>query len=107
MERIDADQNTQESPRHSGWKVRRPGVQRGQATGKPRKRTQEGGGEESQEENCSPAQRAPTSTWASKARVESVIALIRARFGDLSIGLGDRGIRSQNPFTAGGRPQPD
>jgi hypothetical protein len=106
MERIDGDQEAQESPRCSAWKVRRAGAQRGQATGKSRKRTQGRVGQKSQEETCGPAQRAATSAWAAKARVESVIALVRARFGDLTIGLGDRGIRYQNPLGSGGRSQP-
>jgi hypothetical protein len=106
MERIDGDQDTQESPRRSAWQVRRAGAQRGQAPREPRKRTQGRAGQESEEENCSPAQRAATSAWTSKARVESVIALVRARFGDLTIGLGDRGIRYQTPLGSGGRSQP-
>ena len=103
MERIDGDQDTQESSRRSAWQVRRPGAQRSQAAREPRKRTQGRAGQESQEENCSPAQRAAASAGASKARVENVIALVRARFGDLTIGLGDRGIRYHNPFGSSDR----
>jgi hypothetical protein len=106
MERIDGDQDTQKSPCRSAWQVRRAGAQRSQTAGEPRKRTQGRVGQESQEEDCSPAQRAATPAWTSKARVESVIALVRARFGDLTIGLGDRGIRYRNPLGSGGRSQP-
>jgi hypothetical protein len=106
MERIDEKNDTQESPRHSSRQVRRAGAQRSQAAGESRKRTQGRVGQESQENNFSAAQRASTSARTSKARVESIIALVRARFGDLTIGLGDSGIRYQNPFDSGGRSQP-
>jgi hypothetical protein len=41
---------------------------------------------------------ATSAAWASEELIETVIASIRARFGDCAIGLGERGIRF-----AGGR----
>ena len=50
-------------------------------------------GQKPQEETRGPAQRAATAARSPEELIETVIASIRARFGDCAIGLGDRGIR--------------
>jgi hypothetical protein len=59
----------QESIRSGAWLVERVGMQRGQTTGQP-----------------VPAR-------SSQELLSTLIALIRARFGDVAIGLGEHGIR--------------
>jgi|SRR5580692_2471607 hypothetical protein len=98
MRRTYEAAETQESSRSGSWQVGRAGTQRGQATGQPRKWTQGRPGQEPQEENRGPAQRAATTSWASEEAINTVVASIRTRFGEFAIGLGERGIRF-----AGGR----
>jgi hypothetical protein len=78
--------------------LKRKNPHAGQATGQPRKWTQGRPGQEPQEENRGPAQRAATTSWASEEAINTVVASIRTRFGEFAIGLGERGIRF-----AGGR----
>ena len=92
MEQID-EGATQESSRGGSWQVGRAGAQRGQAGCQPRKRPQGRRGQKPQEDNRSSAQRAASSARSPEEIIETVIAAIRARFGDWAIGLGDHGIR--------------
>ena len=84
---------TQESSRGGSWQVRWAGAERGQAGCQPRKRTQGRPGQKPQEDNRSLAQRPASSARSPEEIIETVIAAIRARFGDCAIGLGDHGIR--------------
>ena len=92
MERID-EGATQESSRGGSWQVRWAGAERGQAGCQPRKRPQGRPGQKPQEDNRSAAQRAASAARSPEEIIETVIAAIRARFGDWAIGLGDHGIR--------------
>ena len=92
MERID-EGATQESSRGSSWQIRWAGAERGQAGCQPRKRPQGRLGQKPQEDNRSAAQRAASAARSPEEIIETVIAAIRARFGDCAIGLGDHGIR--------------
>jgi hypothetical protein len=83
----------QESTRGGAWRVRRAGVQRDQAASQPREWPQERPGLQPQEDIRRVAQRPPTAVRSSQEVVNAVIALIRARFGDVAIGLGELGIR--------------
>ena len=93
MERSHEETETQESSRRGSWQVGWAGAQRGQAAGQPRKWPQGRSGQKPQEENRGPAQRAASSARSPQEIIETVIASIRARFGDCAIGLGDHGIR--------------
>jgi hypothetical protein len=97
MERSHEETETQESSRRGSWQVGWAGTQRGQADCQPRKWPQGRLGQKPQEENRGPAQRAASAAWASEEAVNTVIASIHARFGEIAIGLGERGIR----FTGG------
>jgi hypothetical protein len=85
----------QESTRGGAWQVGRAGAQRGQAAGQPRKRSQGRLGQKPQEDSRRAAQRFSTSARSSQEVLGTIIALIQARFGDVAIGLGERGIRYQ------------
>ena len=98
MERSHEEKETQESSRRGSWPIGWAGAQRGQAEGQSRKWPQGRPGQKPQEESRSPAQRAATAARPPEELIETVIASIRARFGDWAIGLGDNGIR-----VAGGR----
>jgi hypothetical protein len=93
MERGHEETKTQESSRGGSWQVGWVGAQRGQAAGKSRKWAQGRLGQKPQEESRSAAQRPASSARSSEEIIETVIASIRARFGDGAIGLGDHGIR--------------
>jgi hypothetical protein len=95
MERIDEEEETHESSRRGAWQVRRSCAQRGQAAGQSEKRPQGWLGQKSQEDHRGAPQRATPSAWTSEEVVNTVIALIRARYGECAIGRGDRGIRYQ------------
>ena len=98
MGRAYEEAQTKESSRGGSWQVGWVGAQRGQAAGQPRKWPQGRPGQKPQEENRSPAQRAATAARSPEELIETVIASVRARFGEWAIGLGDHGIRF-----AGGR----
>jgi hypothetical protein len=83
----------QESTRSGAWQVGRAGTQRGQTAGQPRKRSQGRLGQKPQEDHRCAAQRAPAPSGSSQEVLSTIITLIRARFGDVAIGLGERGIR--------------
>jgi len=93
MERNHEETETQESSRGGSWQVGWVGPQRGQTACQPRKWPQGRPGQKPQEESRSPAQRAATAARPPEELIETVIASIRARFGDWAIGLGDHGIR--------------
>jgi hypothetical protein len=83
----------QESTRRGTWQVGRAGAQRGQAAGQPRKRSQGRLGQKPQENLGRAEQRPPASSRSSQELLSTLIALIQVRFGDVAIGLGERGIR--------------
>jgi len=93
MERGHEETETQESSRRGSWQAGWASAQRGQAAGQPRKWAQGRLGQKPQEENRRPAQRPASAARSPEELIETVIASIRARFGDCVIGLGDRGIR--------------
>jgi len=98
MERDHEEAKTQKPSRSGAWPARWSGAQRGQAACQPRKWSQGRPGQKPQENTRRPPQRAASATRSPQEIVETVIASIRARFGDYAIGLGDHGIRF-----AGGR----
>jgi hypothetical protein len=93
MERIDEAGDTQESSRRSAWPVRRSRAQRGQAGGQSRQRPQGWLDQKPGEDYCGTAQRTASPARAAEEVVNTVIVLIRARYGESAIGRGDRGIR--------------
>jgi hypothetical protein len=94
MECIEEEKAKAQECSHGGaWQVRQAAAQRGQAAGQPRERPQERPGLQSQEDIHRAAQHPPTAVRSSQEVVNAIIALIRARFGDVVIGLGEFGIR--------------
>jgi hypothetical protein len=93
MERRHEEAKTQESSRGGSWQVGWVGPQRGQAACQPRKWPQGRARQKPEEESRRAAQRAATAARSPEELIETVIASIRARFGDWAIGLGDHGIR--------------
>ncbi len=93
MERIDEAGDTQESSRGRAWPVRRARAQRGQAAGQSRKWSQGWLGQKLGEDDRSPAQRPGSPAGTAEEIVNSVIAVICARYGEAAIGRGDHGIR--------------
>jgi hypothetical protein len=93
MERGNEERKTQESSCGGSWQTRWAGAQRGQAGGQPQKWPQGGLGQKPQEENRSAAQCPASAARSSEEIIEAVITVIRTRFGDRAIGLGDHGIR--------------
>ena len=68
-------------------------AQRGQAAGQSRKWPQGWLGQKPGEDYRGTAQRTATPAGTAEEVVNTVIALIRARYGESAIGRGDRGIR--------------
>jgi hypothetical protein len=93
MERMDEETQRQESSRRGSGQVRWTRAQRGQAAGQSRKWPQGWLGQEPGKNYCGTAQCTATTAGTSEEVVNTVIALIRARYGESSIGRGDRGIR--------------
>jgi hypothetical protein len=95
MERAGEEANAQESTRGGARSLGRPGAERGQKVGEPRKWPQGLGLVKSpQEKICRSAKRpAATAGAAAPGRVSAAISSIRARFGYLAIGWGYGGIR--------------
>jgi hypothetical protein len=89
----EEEAGAQESARGGAWQVGRVGPQRGQTAGQPRKRPQGRLGQKPQENSGRAAQRPPAPSRSSQEVLSTIIALIQARFGDIAIGLGERGIR--------------
>jgi hypothetical protein len=98
MERRDEELGAQESTRRSAWQVRWLGPQRGQAARKSGERAEGRTGQEPPKDSRLSAQRASS---PSPQAINAAIALIRVRFGDSAIGLGEAGIRFHR-----GRPGP-
>ena len=90
MERSDEEVGTQESTRRSAWQVRWLGPQRSQAARKSEERAEGWVGQEPPKDTRLSAQRASSPP---PQAVNAAIALIRVRFGDSAIGLGETGIR--------------
>jgi hypothetical protein len=88
---------TQESARSGartpGW----AGPQRGQKARQQGERAQGRSSQKSQEDHRGTPQCSPATARASQANLSTVMALIRARYGYLAIGLGDGGIRYAAP----------
>jgi len=93
MERMDEETQRQESSRRGSGQVRWAGPQRGQAAGQSRKWPQGWLGQEPGEDYRGTAQRTASPAGTSEDVVNTVIALIRARYGESAIGRGARGIR--------------
>jgi hypothetical protein len=94
MEQVNEETaDAQESSRGGAWPIRRAGPQRGLTAGRSRERSQGRPGQKPQEDPHRAAQRLPASARASQEVLSTIIALIQARFGDVAIGLGERGIR--------------
>jgi hypothetical protein len=93
MERIDEAGDPQESSRRSAWPIRRSRVQRGQAAGQSGKWPQGWLGQKSGEDYRGTTQRTASPAGTAEEVVNSVIALICARYGEAAIGRGDHGIR--------------
>jgi hypothetical protein len=94
MERIDEAGDTQEeSSRRRAWPVRWARVQRGQAAGQSRKWPQGWFGQKPGEDDRGTAQRPTPPAGTAEEVVNSVIALICARYGEAAIGRGNHGIR--------------
>jgi hypothetical protein len=93
MERSDEAGDPQESSRRRAWPVRRSRAQRGQTTGQSGKWSQGWFGQESGEDDRGTAQRPASPAGTAQEVVNSVIALICARYGEAAIGRGDHGIR--------------
>ena len=93
MERMDEETQRQESPRRGSRQVRWTSVQRGQAAGQSRKWPQGWLGQKPGEDYRGTAQRTATPAGTAEEVVNTVIALIRTRYGESAIGRGDRGIR--------------
>jgi hypothetical protein len=83
----------QESTRGGAWQIRWPGPQRDQAAGQPRERPLGRPGQQPQEDSGRTARRPAIPSRASQEVLNAIITLIRARFGDVAIGLGELGIR--------------
>ena len=92
MER-GCEEATQEPARGGARAVRRLGSERGQEARQQGKRPQRGFGQEPQEDDRCPAQRAPAAAWAPQEKVKAAMSSIQARFGKCAIGLGYLGIR--------------
>jgi len=93
MERIDEAGDTQESSRRGAGPVRWARTQRGQAAGQSRKWPQGRVGQKSGEDYRGAAQRPVSPAGPAEEVVNTVIALIRARYGEAAIGRGGHGIR--------------
>jgi len=93
MERMDEETQRQESTRRSFGQVGWTRAQRGQAAGQSRKWPQGRFGQKPGEDYSGTAQRTPSAAGTAEEVVNTVIALIRARYGESAIGRGDRGIR--------------
>lgn len=90
MERSDEEVGTQESTRRGAWQVRWLGPEPGQAARKSGERAEGRSGQKPPKDARVPAQRASSPP---PQAVNAAIALIRVRFGDSAIGLGEAGIR--------------
>jgi hypothetical protein len=108
MERSDGKIGAQESTRGGAWQVGRPGPQRGQAARKSGERAEGRVSQKPPQDSRLSSQRAASSSSSPRQAVTVAMALIRGRFGDLAIGLGEAGLRYGEGRAAGawhrGRP---
>jgi len=99
MERKDEKAKTEESacggPRQVGWL----GPQQGQEARQQRERKKGRSGQKPQENFGRKAQCTPATAWTPQ-RLNLLIEVIRARFGEYAIGRGNSGIRF--PFAGSG-----
>ena len=93
MERMDEETQRQESSRRGSGQVRWTRPERGQAACQPGKWPQGWLGQKPGENYRGTAQRPATTAGTAEEVVNTVIALIRARYGESAIGRGDHGIR--------------
>src|SRR5438045_616160 len=94
MERVHEEKrDTQESSRSGAWPIRRARAQRSQTARQSRERAQGWPGQKPEEDASGAAQCATASTRPSQEVLKNLVAMIRARFGDVAIGLGEGGIR--------------
>ena len=89
----------EESSRSGARSARRIGLQRSQEASEQRKWTQGRVGQKPQENLGRPAQCTPATAWTPQ-RLNLLIEVIRARFGEYAIGRGNSGIRF--PFAGSG-----
>ena len=92
-ERSDEERHTQESSRSGTRQIGRPGTERSQKARQQGERPQGRFGQKPQEDRGGAAQCAAATPWASQEAVNLLIQFICARYGQLAIGRGDRGIR--------------
>jgi hypothetical protein len=92
MERKDEKAKTEESACGSARQVGWLGPQQGQEARQQRERTEGRSGQKPQENFVGPAQCTAATAWTSQ-RLNLLIEVIRARFGDYAIGRGNSGIR--------------
>jgi hypothetical protein len=94
MERAGEEANAQESTRGGARSLGRPGAERGQKVGEPRKWPQGRPGQKPARKDL-PLGETPAATAGASPQgtVSAAISSIRARFGYLAIGWGYGGIR--------------
>ena len=92
MERKDEKAKTEESACGSARPVGRLGPQQGQEARQQRERTKGRSGQKPHENFGGPAQCTAATAWTPQ-RLNLLVEVIRARFGDFAIGRGNSGIR--------------
>jgi hypothetical protein len=92
-EKAEAQEPARSGARPLGWF----GPQRSQKACKQAERPQGGPGQKPQEDPRRQTQCPPSAPWTAQEDLNVVIAMIRARFGYLAIGLGNGGIRYSVP----------
>jgi hypothetical protein len=92
MERKDEKAKTEESACGGAWQVGWLGPQQGQEARQQRERTKGRSGQKPQENFGGPTQCAAATAWTPQ-RLNLLVEVIRARFGDFAIGRGNSGIR--------------
>jgi hypothetical protein len=92
MERVDEEGQRQESSRGGIGQTRRTGEERSQTAREQGERPQGRSSQKPQENFGRQAQCPPATAWTPQ-RLNLLIEIIRARFGDYAIGRGNSGIR--------------
>jgi hypothetical protein len=92
-EKAETQESSRGGARSPGW----VGPQRSQKACKQAERPQRWPGQKSQENARRQTQCPPSAPWTAQEDLNVVIAMIRARFGYLAIGLGNGGIRYSAP----------
>src|SRR5271170_7179359 len=96
MERNGEKAKTEESACGSARSVGWLGPQQGQEACQQRERAQGRSGQKPQENFGREAQCTPATAWTPQ-RLNLLIEVVRARFGDYAIGRGNSGIRYSSP----------